>query len=71
MLCRDVMAVIERRYPLTSALAWDNVGLLAGRDDKEVKYIFVALDATDEVIDAALTSSADMLVTHHPLIFGV
>lgn len=37
MLCRDVMNVIEKEYPLNYALSWDNVGLLVGRDDKEVK----------------------------------
>lgn len=70
MLCREVIDIIEKKYPKEYALEWDNVGLLAGRDDKEVHRIYVALDATDEVIDAAVSSHADMLVTHHPLIFG-
>lgn len=70
MLCKDVMDVIEADYPREYALDWDNVGLLAGRDDKEVRRIYVALDATDEVIDAAIANQADMLVTHHPMIFG-
>ena len=54
MLCRDVMNVIEKEYPLNYALSWDNVGLLVGRDDKEVKKIYIALDATDKVIDEIL-----------------
>ena len=66
MLCKDVMYEIEKEYPLNYALSWDNVGLLVGRDDKEVRRIYIALDATDEVIDAAIESQADMLVTHHP-----
>lgn len=70
MLCKDVMDVIEAAYPREYALDWDNVGLLVGRDDKEVRRIYIALDATDEVIDAAIESQADMLVTHHPMIFG-
>ena len=49
MLCKDVMYEIEKEYPLNYALSWDNVGLLVGRDDKEVKRIYIALDATDEV----------------------
>ena len=40
-----------------------------GRDDKEVKKIYIALDATDEVIDEAVKNGADMLITHHPMIF--
>ncbi|MEE1315328.1 MAG: Nif3-like dinuclear metal center hexameric protein [Faecalimonas sp.] len=70
MLCRDVIKKIEDVYPKTAALEWDNVGLLVGRSEKEVRGIYVALDATDEVIDAAIACGADLLVTHHPLIFS-
>ncbi len=69
MLCRDIMKVIETTYPKHAALEWDNVGLLVGRVEKEVKKIYVALDATDEVIDEAIAMQADMLITHHPLLF--
>ena len=70
MLCREIIAVIECTYPKHAALEWDNVGLLVGRTEKEVKKIYVALDATDEVIDEAIAAGADMLITHHPLIFS-
>lgn len=69
MICRDIMKTIEERYPKSYAMEWDNVGLLVGRSDKEVKKVFIALDATDEVIDEAIKMGADMLITHHPLIF--
>ena len=70
MLCREVTDIIEQRFPKEYALDWDNVGLLAGRDDKEVRCIYIALDASDEVIHAAARQGAYMLVTHHPLIFS-
>ena len=70
MLCKDVMAVIEGSYARRYAMEWDNVGLLVGRDDKEIERIYVALDAGDEVIAEAARLGADLLVTHHPLIFG-
>ena len=70
MLCRDIMKVIETTYPKHAALEWDNVGLLVGRSNKEVKKIYVALDATDEVIDDAVFKGADLLITHHPLLFS-
>lgn len=69
MLCRDIIKLIERTYPKNAALEWDNVGLLVGRMGKEVQKIYVALDASDEVITDAIAKGADMLVTHHPLIF--
>ncbi len=70
MLCREIVQVIEAAYPREAALDFDNVGLLAGRAEKEVKKVYIALDATDQVIDEALKEGADMLITHHPLIFS-
>lgn len=70
MLCRDIMEIIEHTYPKHAAMEWDNVGLLVGRKDKEVAKVYVALDPTEDAIDAAISSGADMLVTHHPLIFS-
>ena len=70
MLCKDVMAAIEGSYARRYAMEWDNVGLLVGRDDKEIERIYLALDAIDEVIAEASKCGADLLVTHHPLIFG-
>ena len=70
MLCKDVLAVIENDYPAEYALEWDNAGLLAGRDDKEVESIYVAVDVTEEILREAAECGADLLITHHPLIFG-
>lgn len=70
MLCREIMQVIEAAYPREAALDFDNVGLLAGRAEKEVERVYIALDATDAVIDHAIKAGADMLITHHPLIFS-
>lgn len=70
MQCKDIINVIEATYPKHAALEWDNVGLLAGRTDKDVHKIFVALDATDDVIERAIKTKADMLITHHPLLFS-
>ena len=70
MLCKEIVQVIEAAYPREAALDFDNVGLLAGRTEKEVKRVYIALDATDAVIDRAVEAGADMLVTHHPLIFS-
>ena len=52
------------------AEGWDNVGLLCGRKDRPVKRILVALDPFRSVIDEAIEVGANLIVTHHPLIFG-
>lgn len=70
MKCREIINIIEKSYGKEYALEWDNIGLLVGRADREVRTIYVALDATDTVIEHAIEAKTDMLVTHHPMIFG-
>lgn len=70
MLCREIIQVIKASFPEEAAMDFDNVGLLAGRAGKEVKRVYLALDATDTIIDEAVNEGADMLITHHPLIFS-
>lgn len=67
---RDVLNLINARSPFSAALEWDNVGLLVGDAEDGVSRIHLALDATEEVIDRAVEVGADLLVTHHPLIFS-
>lgn len=68
--CKEVISCIENIAPLSYAESWDNVGLLVGDREKKVYRIMTALDATDEVIAQAIEQKADMLVTHHPMIFS-
>lgn len=70
MKCAEIMERLEILAPEKFAESWDNVGLLAGRKEKDVKKVYLAVDATDEVIEDAIDAGADMLLTHHPLIFS-
>lgn len=70
MICKEIIEVIEKRYPKSAALGFDNVGLQTGSLEKTVKKVYLALDATDEVISNAIEVGADLLITHHPLIFS-
>lgn len=69
MKCEEIMKILEKQSPVSYACDWDNVGLLVGDREKEVKRVYIALDATDEVIEEAIKLHADMLLTHHPMIF--
>ncbi len=69
MKCHEIIERLEILSPPKYAEDWDNIGLLAGRRDKEVAKVYIALDATDEVIADAVDCGADMLLTHHPLVF--
>ncbi|MBW2411508.1 MAG: Nif3-like dinuclear metal center hexameric protein [Deltaproteobacteria bacterium] len=65
----DISAALENLAPQAMAEAWDNVGLQVGDRDREVKSIWVALDPTYQVVQAACRQNVDLLITHHPLIF--
>ena len=69
MLCRELIEKLEKLAPRELACDWDNPGFLAGRGDKEIKKVLVALDATDRVVEQAVKEKADFLLTHHPLVF--
>ncbi len=69
MQCRELLEKLEELAPAKYACEWDNSGFLAGRGEKEIRKVMVALDATDEVVEEAVHWKADLLLTHHPLIF--
>ena len=65
----DILSFVETIAPRSMKMDWDNVGLNVGRRDKEVKKILVALDPFSHVCQEAKDWGADLLVTHHVLIF--
>lgn len=70
MKCKDIITILEQKWPSSYALSWDNVGLLVGSGEKEVKCILVTLDLTDDVLTQAIEMQVDMIISHHPLIFS-
>lgn len=69
MKVRDIINILERKFPKINAEDWDNVGLLIGDYNREVKKIQFSLDATLESVENAISQKVDMLITHHPIIF--
>jgi len=61
---------MERKWPIETAEAWDNVGLLIGKRSAKVSNVLCALDVTDAVIEQAIEVRAQMIVAHHSLIHG-
>lgn len=66
---QSVAEVMNRIAPKKLAEEWDNSGLLVGNPRAEVEKIFVALDVTEEVIKNAIDFGANLIVSHHPIIF--
>ena len=67
---KDIFEYINTIAPTYMKESWDNVGLNCGRMDKEVKTILVALDPFEGVCKEAAQIGADLLVTHHALLWN-
>jgi dinuclear metal center YbgI/SA1388 family protein len=70
MKVKDIIKVIEDFAPLSVQEGWDNSGLCVGSPEDEVTSVLLALDCTPALVDEAVACGADMIVTHHPLIFS-
>ena len=70
MKVKDIIRVIEDFAPLSIQEKWDNSGLCIGSEEDSVSSILLGLDCTPELVDEAIACGADMIVTHHPLIFS-
>lgn len=66
---KDIIGNLEKKYPKANAESWDNVGLIVGKLNQEVSKVQLSLDATDKAIENAIKNSADLIITHHPMIF--
>ena len=69
MKVKEIISAIEEFAPLSIQEGWDNSGLCVGSPEDEVTSVLLALDCTPELVDEAVSCGADMIVTHHPLIF--
>ena len=63
------MDCMERIAPASLALSFDNVGLLIGPDHQEIKNVLVALDLSLDTASEAVRIGADLVLTHHPVMF--
>ncbi len=66
---RDVIRAVEALAPPGLAYSWDRIGLHTGRPDADTAHAFVTLSVTNESVAAACGAGADLIVSHHPLIW--
>lgn len=67
---RDIKEALESIVPLGLQESWDNSGLLIGFEDRQVSRIMTCLELNTKNVEEAITMGAEMIITHHPLIFG-
>ncbi|MBE6798487.1 MAG: Nif3-like dinuclear metal center hexameric protein [Ruminococcaceae bacterium] len=70
MKVKEILDFLNGIAPMETAEHYDNVGLLVGNPEADVNGILVSLDCFDEVIDRAEDLGANLIVTHHPIIFN-
>lgn len=70
MKLSNIIEFAQQIAPLESAEEWDNVGLLVGSPDAEIDRVLLALDITPAVVREAHRIGAQLIVSHHPVIFS-
>lgn len=65
----DVLNALEALAPLSYKMDFDNVGLLAGDPSAEVSKVLLSLDITRDVVSEASSAGAELIVSHHPIMF--
>lgn len=67
---KDIFDELNRIAPFSLQESYDNSGLLVGNEDKAVTKVLMALDITKDVAEETVKSNCDLVISHHPVIFG-
>jgi len=70
MKVKDIAAYLETLAPLPLQESYDNSGLLVGNRGAEVEKVLVCLDMTEAVVEEAAQKNCQLIISHHPIIFG-
>lgn len=66
----EVFSFLQEKAPFELQEDFDNAGFLVGRESSSVSKILIALDITEEVVQEAAGQGAQLIVAHHPVVFG-
>ena len=66
----DLCSYLDSVVPLSLQESYDNSGLQIGTPERDISSALISLDITPEVLDEAISSKCDIVITHHPLIFS-
>jgi dinuclear metal center YbgI/SA1388 family protein len=70
MKLKELVSCLNKCIPVQMQEAYDNSGLQCGDPQKEINSGLIAFDVTDEVLDEAISKKCNLIISHHPLIFG-
>ena len=70
MTVRELYAMLDARYPRALSAEWDHDGMQCSPDpDAPVRRVLTALDVTEATVERAVAIRADVILSHHPLLF--
>lgn len=69
MTVSDILSAMDTIAPFRFSMDFDNTGLLIGDSEQTVHSVLLALDCTDSVLDTAIKTGSELILTHHPVIF--
>ncbi|HAM09102.1 MAG: Nif3-like dinuclear metal center hexameric protein [Bacteroidetes bacterium GWE2_41_25] len=69
MKLKELTQYLDSEIPLSFQVKYDNSGLQVGDPEKVITSALLTLDVTDEVLDEAIENAADLIISHHPVIF--
>lgn len=70
MTVNKIFDYLNSLFPVNIACSFDNVGLLVGDCEREVKKALISLDCTLQTVEKAVSSGCELIITHHPVIFS-
>jgi len=70
MILKTLTDCIEEKAPLSLQESYDNSGLIIGSFDQEIHKVLVTVDVTEKVMKEAIKKGCNLVISHHPLIFG-
>jgi dinuclear metal center YbgI/SA1388 family protein len=70
MQLKQITQYLESVAPLAFQESYDNAGLIIGQPDDEISGILITLDITEEILDEAIQKNLNLVIAHHPIIFG-
>ena len=70
MQVKEISGFLEQIAPLAYQESYDNSGLLVGDKHQEVTKCLISLDCTEAIVQEAIDTGCEMIIAHHPIIFG-
>ena len=70
MKLNKIIQCLEKWAPPIYQESYDNSGLMVGDYESEISGCLISLDCTEKIVDEAISKNCNLIISHHPIIFG-